>query len=333
MLWFGKFQNWLFAVFDHIHANFFVHYRYNVFAGYAWYHMPIQVTNKAIAWASITGFALAQLPGVLAHLWNTVVYDSLYTKPSWLQSSLANRKQVGLLSLWLLTVHVIMSIILFNPAYYGKLFADPEASSSQMNSVGEVSLFFAILAVSLYFVRGICMLPSAGIQMTSKQLRLINGSMAWVGLAFATIHVMVLGVKSWNDQLDWPGGLPPITLLSVAFPLFVVGLKFIQVGHSSIGRHCLSANYYDDCRSQEMTISFDSDDMGRQSCFNVPDHVVNSSAPPCFSDEQIDFSESQHASSSSKEVRRQIEATEEVCGAVFQTQLSVGHLDATRTTV
>jgi uncharacterized SAM-binding protein YcdF (DUF218 family) len=65
--------------------------------------------------------------------------------------------------------------------------------------------------------------------MTSKQWQIVYGPIAWVALAFGTTHVLIMGVPGWSEQSGWPGNLPPITLTSTVFPLFVMGLKCVQV--------------------------------------------------------------------------------------------------------
>lgn len=203
--------------------------RYNVFKGYEWFHLPIQVTNKAICWTSIYGFALSQTPGILARLWNSIHQDSLRSKPSWLVKSLKVRKPLGILSLWFLVIHIIMSILIFNEKYYGKFFIDPTAASSKLNSIGESSMMFSILGAGLYFILGVCSLPSVGSYMTSAQWQFVYGPVAWIALAFGTIHVLIMGVKGWTTAEKWPGGMPPITMTSTLLPLLVLGLKLVQM--------------------------------------------------------------------------------------------------------
>jgi hypothetical protein len=65
--------------------------------------------------------------------------------------------------------------------------------------------------------------------MTSKQWQLVYGPVAWAALAFGTIHVLIMGVPGWSEQSGWSGNLPPITLTATVFPLFVMGLKCVQV--------------------------------------------------------------------------------------------------------
>jgi hypothetical protein len=85
--------------------------------------------------------------------------------------------------------------LLFSPAYYSKFFLTPKENASKLNSIGENSIFFGILGTGLYIIMGLCSLPSVGYQMTSKQWQLIYGPIAWIALAFGTIHVMIMGVK------------------------------------------------------------------------------------------------------------------------------------------
>lgn len=78
--------------------------------------------KQGICWTAITGFAVS----ILARMSNAIHGDSLRIK---LVSFLAvRRKHLGLLSLFFLTVHILMSLVLFSPAYYGKFFMDSKAS-------------------------------------------------------------------------------------------------------------------------------------------------------------------------------------------------------------
>jgi len=210
-------------------TEFYAAWRYNVEKGYAWFHLPIQVTNKAICWTALTGFALTQLPGVIARISNLFRSTNLNGYSRTLKWALTIRKNLGILSLWFLGVHIIMSLLLMNPAYYGKFYVDPTANHSKMNVTGETSFFFAILGAMFYFILGLASLPSIGANMTNAQWQLIYGPLAWTALLFGTSHVLIMGVKGWADQGKWPGGLPPITLTSTLIPMLVIFLKQVEV--------------------------------------------------------------------------------------------------------
>jgi len=156
--------------------------------------------------------------------------NSLKDKPKWLVDFLAIRKHLGLISLWFLTVHIFMSCLMFSIAYYSRFFYDRTDPFSRMSANGESSFMFGSFGAALYIILGICSLPCVAEQMTNKQWQFVYGPVAWTALAFGTAHVMCQGIKvTWDKKENWPDGLPPITLLSTAFPLFVMFLKVVQV--------------------------------------------------------------------------------------------------------
>jgi len=208
-------------------AELYAILRYNVFKGYDWFHLPLQVTNKAMCWTAIYGFAITQFPGIFARMSNSIYGNTLRDKLAWLRTFLGMRKHLGLLSLWFLVVHIIMSLLLFNPGYYSKFFITKDGTS-KLNVIGETSFFFGILGFALYMILGICSLPSVGTQMTNAQWQLVYGPLAWIALVFGTAHVLVMGAKGWSDGASWPGGMPPITLTSTLLPLTAMTLKISQ---------------------------------------------------------------------------------------------------------
>ena len=202
--------------------------RYNVHKGYEWFHLPIQVTNKAVCWTALYNFALCQVPGIIGRCYNLYV-GKMHMKPNWLIAGFHIRKPLGVISLWLLGIHITMSMLLFNPKYYGKFFIDPEASSSKLNRIGEASFFFAIFGAGLYAIMGVCSLPSVGNNLTRKAWEFVYGPIAWFALAFGTLHVLIMGVKGWVVKKNvWPGDMPPITMISVLLPMLVLFMKLVQ---------------------------------------------------------------------------------------------------------
>ena len=209
-------------------SEFYAILRYNVHKGYDWWHLPLQVTNKGICWTAIYNFALCQVPGILGRLYN-LYNGKTKTKPTWLTWSFALRKPLGIISLWLLGIHIIMSLLLFNQKYYGKFFIDPAAAASKLNPKGEMSFFFGIIGSGLYAIMGVCSLPSVGNQLTRRTWEFVYGPIAWLALLFGTTHVLIMGVKGWVvKKNNWPGELPPITMISVLIPMLVLFMKIVQ---------------------------------------------------------------------------------------------------------
>lgn len=206
--------------------------RYNVFEGVSWWQLPMPVTNKAFCWTALTGFALTQVPGTLARLMNAMQSNNVFDKPRWLRRFLSFRKQLGLLSLYFLCLHIAMSMMMFNPTYYGKLFS---ADGTILSTMGAFSFFFGITATSFYVILGICSLPSVGQNMSSKSWQFVYGPVAWSALAMGTAHVMIMGVPGWLTPAKWAGGMPPITMMSTILPIFVIFVKLVQVVISNTG--------------------------------------------------------------------------------------------------
>jgi len=98
-----------------------------------------------------------------------------------------------------------------------------------MNWKGESCLMMGTLGAAFYFVLGVCSLPSVIEGMTSVQFQIVFGLLAWVALIFGSVHVMIMGVQGWSEQETWPKGMPPITILSVVVPLFIMSIKLFQV--------------------------------------------------------------------------------------------------------
>jgi Ferric reductase like transmembrane component len=121
--------------------------------------------------------------------------DSLRTKPKWLRVCLSVRKHVGLLSLWMLLIHIIGSCIFFNEAYLKKFFEEPTAYSSKLNWMGELSFACGVWGTGLYTIMGVASMPNVASEMTNKQFKFIFGPIAWIALTLGTVHTMVQGVQ------------------------------------------------------------------------------------------------------------------------------------------
>lgn len=199
--------------------------------GYPWEQFPLFVMNKSISWTALWGFAITQVPGVIAHIHNAWHRDTLHDKPMWLRNFLACRKQLGLVSLWFLTVHIVMSCLLFSIAYYDRFFEDKDDPKSKMTANGESSFMFGSFGSCLYFVLGICSLPCVAEAMTRKQWSFVYGPVAWTALCFGTAHVMCQGIGVTWYKAPWSdaGNMPPITLISCLLPWVVIAFKAFQM--------------------------------------------------------------------------------------------------------
>jgi len=78
--------------------------------------------NKGVSWVSLWGMAYAYLPGILITVWQLVAWRRSVRVPRWMKRWLDARKQLGLLALLATALHLALSIFLWMPAYYPKLW-------------------------------------------------------------------------------------------------------------------------------------------------------------------------------------------------------------------
>lgn len=245
--------------------------------------------------------ALSQLPGVLARLWNEWSDDNLRSKPKWLKKFLELRKHLGLVSLWFLMVHILMSMILFSPAYYGKFYLDKTAVATKLNSIGENSLLFGVLGTSLYALMGVCSLPSVGSQMNRVQWELVYGPVAWIALMFGTVHVMIMGVKGWTKTETWPGGMPPITMTSVLIPMLVLAMKLFQFTLVRWNYWCLHpVDYSDDRKLIQVPVSTASQTDQQKDSFDTQHSILDEENLDLNKQEEVTTDEDNESDSSAE---------------------------------
>lgn len=161
--------------------------RYNVFKDVPWSQWPAWVTNKAAALA-----ALLLLLAALLRAGRDGGHGRLLAAASVLAM-----------------VHIALSLALLGPAAYPGLFANglPTMAASLSLLLGVVAAV-AAPRVSRPEVPG-----------TPPRLR-----PAPVGILALVVglHAGLLGFQGWATPGKWPGGMPPITLISFAAGLLAV---------------------------------------------------------------------------------------------------------------
>lgn len=167
--------------------------RYVIFAGVDPIHMPLFLANKAIAMAAALFLFCTALNNTRGNFKRTAYW--------------------GRTSLDALRLHILMSLILYSQAYYGKFFI----VDGKMNLTGELMLLFGILAAYAFWaIRG----PVLDDKVRLRFLHLIASGLV-------ALHLLVMGWAGWLKIDKWPGGLPPISLLSFIFAISSVWL-FLQ---------------------------------------------------------------------------------------------------------
>jgi DMSO/TMAO reductase YedYZ heme-binding membrane subunit len=130
---------------------------------------------------------------------------------NWLKS----RKALGMTGFIFVFIHMVMSFLLFSPAYYSKFFED----SGRMTLNSSLSMLFGVLAFIVLWFYNLSFYK----QGKDKEITRIIKSRNFLLLVmpFTALHLFFMGYKGWGNPSGWHAGIPPISL--VAFIFFTVG--------------------------------------------------------------------------------------------------------------
>ena len=78
--------------------------------------------HKLSGWWAIWGFTATYLPGMAVTLLQLALRKTDIELPRWIRSWLAMRKQLGVMALYVLSIHFILSACLFGPNYWGSFY-------------------------------------------------------------------------------------------------------------------------------------------------------------------------------------------------------------------
>ena len=167
--------------------------------------VPLFIVNKAVSVAAIGMIGLAVAARTLARGW-----------PGGFGGVARDRRRIGMTGFGLAGLHTLLSLAILTPNYFGKLYKE----GGQMHLMGELSILAGAVAVVLLVWQS--RLPAAHAGDDRRVLRRLG---LWV-LLLTGVHVAALGWRGWLEPGAWPGGLPPITLLScvIAMAGLVLGL-------------------------------------------------------------------------------------------------------------
>jgi len=164
--------------------------RYNVFGGVAWAQVPVYIVNKSVSWAGL-----------------------LLLGMSLLAREKDVRRYFGTRAVAALFGHLLLSIMILNPAYFAKFYG----ADGRMTLAAEFSMFAG--AVGFLFLASLFYLNGVEKPSTAASLRAGWGrAVLWCG----AVHVAAMGYTGWLTPEAWHGYLPPISLLSFLAALFVL---------------------------------------------------------------------------------------------------------------
>ncbi len=159
--------------------------RYHLFGGVDWSQLPVFVLNKSVSWTALLLISL-----------------------SYLTTSRRSARKLGTLGFTLVGLHVILSLAILNPANYPKLY-----EASRLTLAGGLCILAGSLGALLLCLPAAATVP--GVRSELGETRWLFWQRAgYAALGCTAVHCVTLGAGGWLKPETWPGGLPPISMLS-----------------------------------------------------------------------------------------------------------------------
>ena len=132
------------------------------------------------------------------------------------QAWLSGRKAFGMSGFLLILIHVLISFMLFSPAYFRKFFA----LDGTLTGVAGVSMLAGILGFVFLWAYNLSFQTNLREDKAFIGFITSRRFLIWA-LLLGGMHLAFMGYSGWFDIQGWHGGLPPISL--VAFGFFATG--------------------------------------------------------------------------------------------------------------
>lgn len=173
--------------------------RYNIFKEVPWEHLPLWITNKAFAMTAtiLVGYS----------------FCADKSKP---------RKEIGILGFYIAIIHAIISFIILKPSYFSKFFSP----DGKLNFIGEVSMLAGVICLCLLLVATYKSYPTV-IEESKVDLKLIHQLVLWA-IVLNIIHLLFMGFSGWLKVNEWPGMLPPVSLVSLLICIYYFGKRIFR---------------------------------------------------------------------------------------------------------
>ena len=168
--------------------------RYNIFKDVPWSDLPLYVMNKALSFAAIIYITTYLILEKKDH-------HELGTK---IRKYATN----------LVFIHLTISLIILTPSYYQKFF-----DGERFNLIGQLSLLAGVVALGL--MNSLRFTKKINPKESTSYFRKYGTELL---LLLISLHLFIMGYQGWLTPCNWPGGLPPITLLAFIvsiIPLFI----------------------------------------------------------------------------------------------------------------
>ncbi|XP_061876872.1 metalloreductase STEAP2 [Entelurus aequoreus] len=203
------------------------------------YKIPIETVNRTLPTVAITLLALVYLAGQVAAA-HQLYYGTKYRHlPGWLQGWLQCRKQLGLLSFFFASVHVLYSLclpmrrseryLLLNTAVQ-QVHSNVEDSWNE-EEVWRVEMYvsFGVMGLGLMSLLAVTSIPSVQQTLNWREFGFIQSTLGYIALLIATFHGFLFGWKRAFEEDAYRFYMPPSFVVALALPSCVIGGKLVML--------------------------------------------------------------------------------------------------------
>ena len=186
--------------------------RYHIVGPVPWKDFPFFILNKGIA---LGAFLLLSMNFALGPLNNLGVK----VPEGWLNA----RKAMGMTGFLLVLIHVLMSVMIFNPQVFERFYQE----NGTLTFMAGLSMLGGVLSFVVLWAYNLSFQTKMSEDKIFIQFITSRGFLLWAML-LSLIHLFFMGYQGWINPADWHGGLPPISL--VCFVVFLVGYVINLLG-------------------------------------------------------------------------------------------------------
>lgn len=186
--------------------------RYNVFKGVPWSSFPDYVANKALAWTSLVSICLSYLTGLLPGF-GINVFGNL----------LPLRKYLGVYGFILAAVHIMLTLAILTAENYPSLF-----DGNTINEKGEYVILFGLLCLGGFLMPAMTSVKAVRESMSGEKWKRLQ-QLGYFALFANILHVMSMGYTGWPEPAQWPGFMPPITMIAAVISVITLVFKLFAL--------------------------------------------------------------------------------------------------------
>ncbi|PNH05383.1 Metalloreductase STEAP4 [Tetrabaena socialis] len=190
--------------------------RYNHYDHVPWYQATMWITNKALGWAGLWGLLYCYLPGM------ATTYAQLFRRTPtvrlwrWVQRWMEARKQLGLLSLLFVMLHLALSTYLWMPSYYTKLWQPTDVLGLGVGPAGKLDKYGMAPAASL---------PKQAIKLpASASAADATANATAAATAAGNLIARSAAAVSIRRRLNWQGEASMLVGILAGFSMLLTGL-------------------------------------------------------------------------------------------------------------